>query len=284
MNLSQLLWATKENLKTLMRQRGFSLVQVMVAVGLMGGLALTMMKMMENQTKQQKTMELKAEQGDMANMMRQVLNNKVSCEATFLGFSPGNQINQIRINSDKSLPPFAETGVKFKNFNVYIKSMYILTRQEEVDWGQRQPGPPIEYNDPDGMGFGMAVLRVNFVKNIGAVNDANKSHQFFGAKETSIFFQVFGNFYDLEIVKHNDNGSGASPEEQVAQACYDRASTKGVTCTMASNERCWFEPLDVDKDGNIDSISDAATGDPLYLGECRYFRDDSPFMACSTSK
>jgi hypothetical protein len=255
----------------------------MVAVGLMGGLALMMMKMMENQTKQQKTMELKAEQGDMANMIRQVLNNKVSCEATFLGMSPGNSINQIRINSDKSLPPFAETGVKFKNFNVYIKSMYILTRQEEVDWGQRQPGPPIEYNDPDGMGFGMAVLRVNFVKNIGAVNDANKSHQFFGAKESSIFFQVFGNFYDLEIIKQNDNGTG-TPEEQLAQACYDRAATKGVTCTSSSNQLCWFKTLDEDNDGNIDSILDAASGVKLYLAECRFFRDDSPFMACSTSK
>ena len=256
----------------------------MVAVGLMGGLALMMMKMMENQTKQQKTMELKAEQGDMANMIRQVLNNKVSCEATFLGFSPGNQINQIRINSNKSLPPFAETGVKFKNFNVYIKSMYILTRQEEVDWGQRQPGPPIEYDDPLGKGFGMAVLRINFVKNIGAVNDANKSHQFFGAKETSMFFQVFGNFYDLEIVKHNDNGTGASIDVQLAQACYDKAITKGIICSLnGDHQRCNVQRLDADNDGIFDSIVDSATSTQLYLAECRYFRDDSPFMACSTS-
>ena len=41
----------KENLNISNKQRGFSLVQVMVAIALMGGLALMMMKMMENQTK-----------------------------------------------------------------------------------------------------------------------------------------------------------------------------------------------------------------------------------------
>nr|MBA2403188.1 hypothetical protein [Bdellovibrionales bacterium] len=45
---------------------GFSLIQVMVSIGIMGGMALMMTQMHDNQLKQQKGIELKAEQGDVA--------------------------------------------------------------------------------------------------------------------------------------------------------------------------------------------------------------------------
>ena len=261
--------------------KGFSLVQVMVSVGIMGGMALMMMKLSENQTKQQKGIELKAEQGDVANIIRQTLRDKEACESTFLGMSPGDEIKEIRMNPDLSKPPFAKTGEKFKNYKVFIKSMNLLTRQEEITFKERPAGSNAIDNYTTGAGFGR--LRVTFVKQQGAVTDANTSHNFFGVKESAITFLIKGNFYDTEIVKHND-------KTKLNQACWAKAATVGVSCNLSNNDRCNIFPLDEDppyKDcaGGacdwIDTILDAATGTALYLAECRYIRDNSPFMACA---
>lgn len=252
-------------------QKGFSLVQVMVAVGIMGGLALAMMQMTDNQIKQQKTMELKAETGDVANIIRQTLNDKEACEATFIGMSPGDSIPALRMTADMSQKPFAEVGVKFKTYNVYIKEMYLLTRPEEVAAQQRDASSNPISSYTTGAGFGY--LRVTFVKQVGAVNDQNKSHNFYGAKESAITFPVKGFFYDMEIVKHND-------ETKLDQACWAKASSQGISCNGTPGERCATIPIDEDGNGT-DYIVDQSTGAKLYLAECRYFRDDSPFMECA---
>jgi hypothetical protein len=249
-------------------ENGFSLVQVMVSVGIMGGLALMMMTMMENQTKQQKTIELNSEKNDIKAIIKQVISNLGACNATFIGMSPGDEIREIRTTSDMSVAPFAQTGVKFKNMNVYIKSMRLLTRQEELDAKLREVGSdPIQYNY-DGFGFGY--LRITFVKNIGAVTDANKSHQFYGARETSVDIPISGNFYHLEMVKHTD-------QLELEKQCYEQAKQKGTICTVgASDNRCYFKIFG--------EIKDIGSEQPIYLGECRYFRDDSPFISCTTPK
>ena len=264
--------------------KGFSLVQVMVSVGIMGGMAVMMMQLSENQNKQQKGIELKAEQGDVANIIRQTLRDKEACESTFLGMSPGDEIKEIRMNPDLSKPPFAKTGEKFKNYKVFIKSMNLLTRQEELTFNERPAGSNAIDNYTTGAGFGR--LRVTFVKQQGVVTDANTSHNFFGVKESVITFLIKGNFYDTEIVKHND-------KMKLDQACWAKAATVGVSCNISNSERCKIIPLDEDpvyKDCGgggpsacdwTDKITDAATGTALYLAECRYIRDNSPFMACA---
>jgi hypothetical protein len=77
------------------------------------------------------------------------------------------------------------------------------------------------------------------------------------------------------------------------QACWAKAATAGVSCNISNSERCKIFPLDEDpiyKDCGgggpsacdwTDKITDAATGTALYLAECRYIRDNSPFMACA---
>lgn len=271
MKSSQVKWAGIKITEIFKNSRGFSLVQVMVSVGIMSGLALMMMTLMENQAKQQKTIELKSEQNDIKAIIKQVIANNVACDATFQGMSPGEEIKEIRTTDDQSVPPFAETGVKFKSANVYIKKMVLLTRQEELDAKLRVPGtPPIQYNDPEGKGFGFGYLRITFVKNIGAVTDSNKSHQFYGARETSVDIPIAGNFYDLELVKHTDNKS-------IEESCVERAKAKGINCTAGdASDRCWFMAFT----GSGSSIQDQASSQSLYLGECRFFRDDSPFIYC----
>ncbi len=260
-------------LAVVLNTRGFSLVQVMVAIGLMGGLALAMMRMTDNQIKQQKTMEMKAELGDVATIIRQTLSNKNACITTFLGMSPGDNIPSIRMSTNMSLPPFLEVGKKFKTFNVYVKSMNLLTRLEEISHKQRDAAlPPISnYND----GFGYGYLKVTFVKQSGAITDENKSRNFYGAKETNLIFPIAGYFYDVEIVQ-------ASDQNKLSEACFEKAATKGVTCNGTAGERCSVVPLDEDKNGQTDKITDISGMAPggFFLAECRYFRDDSPFMDC----
>jgi hypothetical protein len=252
------------------REGGFSLVQVMVAIGLSAGLAVTMMKMTDNQIKQQKTMELKAEQGDVATIIRQTLSDKEACDATFKGMSPGDQIEAIRMSSDMSQTPFALIGVKFKTFNVYIKEMALLTRAEEITFKQRAAtaNPIASYITGSGFGY----LRVVFVKNVGVVSDTNQTHNFYGAKETATIFPIKGFFYDVEVVKHN-------VEEKLQDSCWAKAAMQGVSCNGTTGERCSTVPIDVDGTVGTDFITDAGT--KLFLAECRYFRDDSPFMSCS---
>ena len=260
------------NYGQLKREGGFSLVQVMIAIGLSAGLAVTMMKLADNQIKQQKTMELKSEQGDVAKIIRQTLSDKEACDATFTGMSPGDKIEAIRMSSDMSQTPFALTGVKFKTFNVYIKEMALLTRSEEITFNQRiiTQKPISSYTTGSGFGY----LRVVFVKNVGVISNTNKTQNFYGAKETATVFPIKGYFYDVEVVKHN-------VEEKLQESCWAKAQLQGVSCNGSPNEPCSIAAIDVDGVFGTDFIIDSSTGTKLYLGECKYFRDDSPFMSCS---
>ncbi len=260
--------------------KGFSIVQVMVAFGLMGGLSLMMMRMMESQNKQQKTMELKSEQLDLANIVRNALKDKESCEATFIGMSPGDTIKEIRTSNDRSLPAFAETGVKFRNSNVYIKSMYLLTRQEAIDANEAPKGYKINYST----GYGYAVLRVVFTRNIGVVSDANKTHNFYGAKDVAIRLQVNGYFYDREVVK-----AYPATFAKLQESCWQKASSHGVSCNSTDSSRCslWdFKGNQIKDDAGLvaaDQFTDSSSHFSVATADCHYSTDDSPFMACGTN-
>jgi hypothetical protein len=274
---SQLKQAGFEQPHLLSSNQGFSLVQVMVSVGIMGGLALMMMTMMENQAKQQKTIELKSEQNDIKAIIKQVLANKDACDATFVSMAPGDEIFEIRTMADPSIAPFAKTGVKFKNMNVYIKKIRLLSRQEELDVGHRPltnpPTPPISYTSSNGPpnGFGTGWLRINFVKNIGVVSDTNKSQQFYGARETSVDIPIFGHFYYDVMVNHSEL-------EGLENECVQKATSYGVQCFPGNdNDRCWFERLN-------STTHDEASDQDVFWGECRIFHDDAPFVECTTPK
>lgn len=251
-------------------QRGFSLVQVLVAVAIMGGLALVMMQMTDNQIKQQKTIELKVESGDVATIIRQTLTDREACESTFVGMAPGDLVNGLRLTADANQKPFAEVGAKFKTFNIVIKEMHLLSRPEEISTAQRDPSTQPISSYTTGSGF--AYLKVTLSKQVG-VAKSDKPQRFYGSKDTSIFIPIKANFYDLEIIKDiNDN--------KLDEACWKKAALLGVTCTGAPEERCATIPIDEDGNGT-DYVVDAKTGARLYLAECRIFRDDSPLMECS---
>lgn len=90
-----------------LNQSGFSLLEIMVAAALLGGLALTGAKLMENQTKSMKTVEVKAEYNAVLADIRSILAIEDSCLATFPGANATNAV----IGDIKQKPAFVATPV-----------------------------------------------------------------------------------------------------------------------------------------------------------------------------
>ena len=76
--------------------QGFSLVEILVAVGLAGGLAVVMMNMMQQQSKNQVTAEVKFENLEFRRQIANVLAVKKSCERTFQSLKIGDSVVAIQ--------------------------------------------------------------------------------------------------------------------------------------------------------------------------------------------
>jgi len=70
-----------------MNKKGFSLVEIMVAAGMMSLLALGGMKLMKNQTKSSKTIAQGFEETAILNEIRTLLTDAKSCAETFSGLN-----------------------------------------------------------------------------------------------------------------------------------------------------------------------------------------------------
>jgi type II secretory pathway pseudopilin PulG len=73
----------KKYLKLLRSTRGFSLVEVMIAAGMLGLVSLGVMQLTSNQSKSTKTFETKFEVTSIVAEIRTLLSNTESCKATF---------------------------------------------------------------------------------------------------------------------------------------------------------------------------------------------------------
>lgn len=77
---------------------GFSIVEVLVAAALMGGVALGIAKLNQDQVKSTKTVETRFEYTAILNDMRQTLGNNDSCTATFLNQNATNTAEGLVTN------------------------------------------------------------------------------------------------------------------------------------------------------------------------------------------
>lgn len=73
-------------------QKGFTLLEVMVAMGIMGVAAVGGMRLMNNQMKSAKTVETRFEYGTIVNEIREILGDRNSCRATFFGRNIDNTL------------------------------------------------------------------------------------------------------------------------------------------------------------------------------------------------
>ncbi len=89
---------------------GMSMVEIMVAAGLLGGVSLGVMRLMENSTKAAKTIEAKDEISMLTNQINDVLKNPNNCEATFGSKKEGDSISMVyQVLGGTSVPKFSAT-------------------------------------------------------------------------------------------------------------------------------------------------------------------------------
>ncbi len=93
----------------MLRQKGFSLLEVMIAGGLLAGLGLAGAKLMSDQSKQQKGVESKAEINTILQDFRAILAEEHSCKLNFAGqdLDSPSPVTQIRQQAfyDPASPP-----------------------------------------------------------------------------------------------------------------------------------------------------------------------------------
>ena len=101
------------------KQSGFSLLEIMVAAALLGGLALTGAKLMESQTKSMKTIEVRGEYTAVLAEIRSVLAIESSCIDTFpntpaANTDPNPAVPGV-VTSIKQKPSFTASITKFQS-------------------------------------------------------------------------------------------------------------------------------------------------------------------------
>jgi hypothetical protein len=125
-------------MKIIKNPHGFSLVSVLVAIGLTGILALILMSLSDQQAKQQKKAYVDMDINEAMNHVRTIINDPVSCNATFQGLSLGSTFSELRYDYDPNKDSFAEVGLvsdgpkakKFRTTSLILTEMKILTEEE----------------------------------------------------------------------------------------------------------------------------------------------------------
>lgn len=85
--------------------KGFTLIEVLLASALLGGLALALAKFSKDQMKSTKTVETKFEYAAILNEIRQILGNNESCKATLADRNAVSTGPDIITKIVKSVPP-----------------------------------------------------------------------------------------------------------------------------------------------------------------------------------
>jgi competence protein ComGC len=134
-------------------QRGFSLVQIMVAFALVGVLSLIMMRMFDQQNQLTGKVKSDNELNEVQYHFLNMLNDKIACEANLQSMKKGDEINFFRVDDGD---PFATVGERFKNLGIKITGMKILTDAEVTASGQTPQLVRVED------GRSMIVFRVKF--------------------------------------------------------------------------------------------------------------------------
>lgn len=240
-----------------LNQRGMSLVEIMIAIGMLGAVSLAFNQLMLNQNKTMKTSEIKAELLEISSLIRQTLDNKETCEATFIGMAPGDNLSEIRVSSDLSKEPFLRVGQQFKNYNVRIAEIRLLTRTEESEPQYNLGGA--NFNAQTGVGY--AHLEVTFEKEI-----KGGKQNFFGGKDSKKIFPIRGVFADYKLLT-------SCEADDLEPLCEQEASSQGAIR------------------GGRGLIRDPLTNDPTpfdvegcpakgYMYECNIFKDSFPIVGC----
>lgn len=219
-------------MKKILNHSGMSMVQVMIAIGLMGAVSLGLMRMMEQQTKQAKTTKINMELANLKNKLSIIANKRVFCAANFQGRKKGHEIEEllneeINVNDpNKSIylsvrdEDDPEKTGEWEHSGLIITRIRILSYAEEVASNYNT----YEVNSPPGRGE----IRVRFwVKKKGR---NQKNGGFYGAEEVTIDINVsveFGFHASYEMYGTSDK------EVEIIKAL-----NKSCTTNAADYELC----------------------------------------------
>jgi prepilin-type N-terminal cleavage/methylation domain-containing protein len=103
-------------------QSGFSLTEVMVAVGLLGGVSLMTMKLVEEQSKREAEMKAKGEITKALALIQSALSDRENCRVALGGNPVTGSLPQLRlektINGRTSVLNLLERGKNYQGFSV----------------------------------------------------------------------------------------------------------------------------------------------------------------------
>jgi type II secretory pathway pseudopilin PulG len=125
------------------RQSGFGLVEVMISVGLMGGLAVFMMNQSEQSSKMQTKMNFNADLNAATNFLQTTLSKKDNCTLSLIGRGVGDEITQINYGIPNPVvpsdPPILDPdkspilkGAVLGNSTLQIKEMFLVSKTDPV--------------------------------------------------------------------------------------------------------------------------------------------------------
>lgn len=105
------------------REKGFSLVEIMVAVGMLAAISVGVMQLMHNQQKALSHAEVKTSEIEMVNHVRMILADQDACRETFESYALGDQIPAIKnsIGNDAF-----QSGETYANGGLRINTIEIL--------------------------------------------------------------------------------------------------------------------------------------------------------------
>lgn len=107
-------------------QKGFSLTEILVAVGLMGGVSLVSMKLMDNQSGNERMLKAAAEVNKAVSMVQGAISNDASCKNLLEGLTatatPGTSIPILRqkVNFPNGTTGFTELLNTSRNYGAFF--------------------------------------------------------------------------------------------------------------------------------------------------------------------
>jgi hypothetical protein len=104
----------------LCRERGIGLVEVLMAIGLLGGASLAFVKLQENMTRGQITTETKMSELELKRMISSSLLDRNACKTTFTGKNIGATVSSIKNASNAVL---FEIGKVYENNTIKINEI-----------------------------------------------------------------------------------------------------------------------------------------------------------------
>lgn len=132
--------------------KGFSLVEILIAIGILCGLSVWMMHLFKEQSKNEKTTAANLDIDAIGNEIRNILGDSLSCEKTFKGMAPTKQnatTDIYKVLSDNTAQKRFSVGEK-KNGNTGVVISSLDLKTDEI------------YYVPAGKSDGETVLTINW--------------------------------------------------------------------------------------------------------------------------